>query len=256
MKKILIVDDDKELLEALSIWLKGLGYGIVCATDANSAVMMSRREKPDLIILDIGLPGGDGYTIMKRLKDISPLASIPVIVLTAKDPDIAREKALAAGAAAFFNKPPDNKEFTKAIHRALHESGSMVHRKILVVDENKELQKALGSRLSSVGYEVVFGYDVSSGIMTAKKESPDLIVLDLDLPGGNGFQLMERLRNLMPSTPLIVYTGRVQETARELVEKSGAAAFIKKSEDISKPASTIPLLAAIRRALDAAGSKE
>lgn len=251
MKKILIVDDDKELLQALSIRLKASGYTTVFATDANSAIMITRKEKPDLILLDIGLPGGDGFMIMERLRDITLLSSIPIIVLTAKDPSITMEKALKAGAKAFFHKPPDNTDFLNAIRKALHESGSSVRKKILLVDGDKELQTIIADRLSSSGYDVVFGNDVLSGTIVAKRETPDLVIIEIMLPGGNGFMLMKQLQNIMPTVPVIVFTGKSSEAYEEQSLHAGAAAFLKKPEDVTKPFSTIQLLAAIRRAFDA-----
>ena len=67
-KKILIVDDDKDLLHGMNVWLRSLGYKVVFAVDATSAIAMAQSEKPDLIILDISLPAGGGYHVMKSLK--------------------------------------------------------------------------------------------------------------------------------------------------------------------------------------------
>lgn len=121
-KKILIVDDDEELRRGLGIRLKANGYNVVLAHDAISATSMARKEEPDLILLDIGLPGGDGFIVMERLEAISS-AAVPVIVLTGRDPSTTRDRALKAGARAFFQKPVDNAELLAAIRTALGESG-------------------------------------------------------------------------------------------------------------------------------------
>jgi len=119
--KILIVDDDVDLLRGLTIRLKATGYEVVCATDAIFAVSVAMKEKPDLVILDIGLPGGDGFVIMERLSKIRSTVTIPVIILTARDQFANKERALKAGAVAFFQKPADNDEFLAAIRKALGE---------------------------------------------------------------------------------------------------------------------------------------
>jgi DNA-binding response OmpR family regulator len=121
-KKILIVDDDKDLLRGLSFRLRATGYNTVWAFDGYSVMNIAQKEKPDLIILDLGLPAGDGFTIMERLKRISSLALIPVIVLTARDMQFNKERALHDGAVAFFQKPADNEALLAAIRNALVES--------------------------------------------------------------------------------------------------------------------------------------
>lgn len=120
-KKILIVDDDKDLLRALHIRFKANNYEVVSATDAYMATKMSRDENPDLIILDIGLPMGDGFLVMDRLKDILPASMIPIIMLTGRDPEANKERALKAGAFAFFQKPADNDALLAAVRKALGE---------------------------------------------------------------------------------------------------------------------------------------
>ena len=120
--KILIVDDDKDVLKALSVRLKGSGYGVVYAADGIAAVSVARKEEPDVIILDIGLPGGDGFTVMERLAGILPVAQIPVIILTARDVSENEARARAAGAYAFLQKPIDNDVLLETIRKALGES--------------------------------------------------------------------------------------------------------------------------------------
>ncbi len=127
-EKILIVDDDQDVRRGLGIRLKASGYSVIFAEDAISATSMARKEAPDLIILDIGLPGGDGFIVMERLLSITP-TSVPVIVLTARDPSTNKERALKAGAKAFFQKPADNDEFLAAIRKALGESGEPMEQK-------------------------------------------------------------------------------------------------------------------------------
>jgi DNA-binding response OmpR family regulator len=120
-KKLLIVDDDTDIVRAMHMRLRAHGYQVVLAPDAVAAISTARAEKPDLIILDIGLPGGDGFVVLERLKAVSELALIPVIVLTARHPTPNRDRALHAGAQAFFQKPVDNDEFLAAIRKALGE---------------------------------------------------------------------------------------------------------------------------------------
>jgi DNA-binding response OmpR family regulator len=92
------------------------------ATDAVSAISQAKNEKPDLILLDLGLPAGDGFKVMERLSNVDSLATIPVIVLSARDQQVNKEKSLKAGAKAFFQKPADKVELLASIRRVLEEN--------------------------------------------------------------------------------------------------------------------------------------
>jgi DNA-binding response OmpR family regulator len=117
--KILIIEDDEDLQRGLIVRLKASNYDTAFASDAAMALTVARKEAPDLILLDLGLPGGDGFLILDRMKNIVELAGTPVIVVSARDPHANKERALKAGASAFFQKPVDNQELIAAIQHAL-----------------------------------------------------------------------------------------------------------------------------------------
>jgi DNA-binding response OmpR family regulator len=124
-KTILIVDDDRHILMGLTARMKAAGYRVVATTDAISAMTAACKESPDLVVLDLGLPGGDGFVVLERLKATANLAAVPVIVLSGRDPIDNRKRSLEAGAIAFFQKPPDNREFLGAIRQALGENTAL-----------------------------------------------------------------------------------------------------------------------------------
>jgi two-component system KDP operon response regulator KdpE len=113
--KILVVDDDPDLVRALRLRLRANNYDVSTATDGYSAIASAQKDRPALIILDLGLPVGDGFVVLDRLQNIDALAGVPVIVLSARDPQMNEERALKAGAAAFFQKPADNDELLNVI---------------------------------------------------------------------------------------------------------------------------------------------
>jgi DNA-binding response OmpR family regulator len=121
-KKILIVEDDHDVRLGYHIRLKANGYDTFFAADSLSCIMEARKHQPDLIILDLGLPGGDGFVVMERLKANMYLSVVPVIVVTARDPHSNRERALKAGARAFLQKPVDNDELLGVIRKCLGET--------------------------------------------------------------------------------------------------------------------------------------
>ena len=116
---ILVVDDNPTVRKGLSIRLRANGYEVLFAEDAISATAALVTERPDLVILDLGLPCGDGFVVMERLQKNDRLANIPVIVLTGRELADNRDRALQAGAAAFFQKPVDDGPLLSAIWKAL-----------------------------------------------------------------------------------------------------------------------------------------
>jgi DNA-binding response OmpR family regulator len=117
--KILIVDDDQDIRQLLGHRLKAQGYQAVFASDAISAVNQARHERPDLILLDLSLPAGDGYVVIERMRAMPALEGIPVIIVSARDPLAEEQRFIDSGADAFFRKPFDHEELLTAIGRAL-----------------------------------------------------------------------------------------------------------------------------------------
>jgi CheY-like chemotaxis protein len=129
-KKILVVDDSPVILKALSMKLRSNGYNVFTADEGGAAVSIVRREKPDVILLDISFPpdighgGGvpwDGFLIMEWLRRIEEAKNIPIIIITGGDPVKYKDRALAAGAVNFFHKPLDNDDLLNVIRKTLGE---------------------------------------------------------------------------------------------------------------------------------------
>ena len=130
-KKILVVDDSLVILKVLSVKLNSAGYTVLTAADGASAISTVRKERPDLILLDVMFPpdvahgGGvrwDAFTIMSWIKRIEEAAHTPIIVITSGDPASLKDRCLAAGAAAFFQKPINYDELVATIRRVLGET--------------------------------------------------------------------------------------------------------------------------------------
>jgi DNA-binding response OmpR family regulator len=117
--KIMVVDDDPDLRQALSLRLRANNFDTVNVCDGYSAIAMAQKEHPHLIILDLGLPAGDGFSVLKNLQEYPALSVIPVIVLTARDPEGNEKRTLESGAIAFFQKPADNEELLGVIRASL-----------------------------------------------------------------------------------------------------------------------------------------
>ena len=120
-RKILIVDDNADIRLGMHLRLKANQYETFFAADAFAGVAEARKHRPDLIILDLGLPAGDGFIVMERLQQVPHLAVIPVIVVSARDGLGNQKRAYDAGAKAFLQKPVNDVELLAVIRQALGE---------------------------------------------------------------------------------------------------------------------------------------
>jgi DNA-binding response OmpR family regulator len=118
-QRILIVDDDHDVLQGMHVRLVANQYDTFFAADASTAVAEARACKPDLVILDLGLPAGGGFFVIETLKAIPWLAVVPIIVVSARDAGSNQRLALKAGASAFLQKPVDDARLLAVIRQAL-----------------------------------------------------------------------------------------------------------------------------------------
>jgi len=118
-QKILVIEDDPVARADLQARLEANGYIVVRAADAASAMTVVNRERPDLILLDLGLPAGDGYLVLERLRKIEAFAAIPVLVVTGRSDADTRKRVEAMGVAPVLSKPVDTGVLLAAIRSAL-----------------------------------------------------------------------------------------------------------------------------------------
>ena len=119
MARILLVEDHEEIWDFLSRRLKRRGHDVILAHDGQEGVDKTRRERPEVVLLDMNLPVMDGWTVARRLKDDPATAAIPIIALTAHALAGDREKALAAGCDDYHPKPIDFSKLLTQIDAAL-----------------------------------------------------------------------------------------------------------------------------------------
>jgi len=119
MKSVLLIDDDNVFLLTIGVRLKSMGYTVFAAKDAVTAISAVRKNNPDVIVLDVSLPAGDGFLVAKRLKNLISTAATPIIFVTASEEQGLRERAMKLGAANFLNKPFDATTLADAIESAL-----------------------------------------------------------------------------------------------------------------------------------------
>jgi CheY-like chemotaxis protein len=124
MKSVLLIDDDNVFLLTIGVRLKAMGYTVFAAKDAVSAISAVRKNNPDVIVLDVSLPAGDGFMVAERLNNLISTAATPIIFVTASTKPGLRERAVSLGAVAFIQKPFDATTLADAIESALSPADS------------------------------------------------------------------------------------------------------------------------------------
>jgi DNA-binding response OmpR family regulator len=117
--KILVVEDDKNIALALAVRLRAVGYDVVTAPDAILAVSLALKHRPELILLDLLMPGGNGFVVAERIQDLETMLGVPCIFITASKQPGLREQARRLGAAGFFEKPYDAGDLLATIRETL-----------------------------------------------------------------------------------------------------------------------------------------
>jgi PAS domain S-box-containing protein len=202
----LIVEDDFKSAELIRVQLEAQGFTVLHAASAEAALVLAVQQPLSLITLDIMLPNMDGWEFISRLKRVPALSRIPVIIISIVAD---RAKGFALGAAAVMQKPISRQE----LYESLIELGLLPlaqgHAfKVLVVDDDPEEVELLAGWIHGLAGTVQRAYDGRTAIDMARRELPDLIVLDLLMPDVNGFDVVEALRE-RPDTaciPILVVT--------------------------------------------------
>ncbi len=240
--KILVVEDQADTRNAFGLRLRSAGFDVAFAADGIQAVSATLREKPDLVLLDLGLPGGDGFTVLARLRELPATSALPVVVVSARDAEANRDRAASAGAVAYLEKPVDGALLLTTIRRNLPRPAATSPR-VLVIEDDVDTRRALLMRLTAAGFETSSAADATTGFGAALKVRPDAILLDLGLPAGDGIALIGRLRShkWLSGIPVFVLSARPASTTRQLALDAGAADYFEKPPDNDR------LLAALRR---------
>jgi len=204
----LVVEDDLQAADLIRMQLEAEGFGVLHATSAEAALALAMQKPVSLITLDVMLPSMDGWEFLGRIKQVSDLRRIPVVIISiAAD----RNKGFALGAAAVMQKPISR----KALYESLLDLGllpvSHGHTlKVLVVDDDPKAVELIAVGIQALKSTVLRAYAGREAIEVARRELPDLIVLDLLMPDMNGFDVVEALK-LRPDTarvPILIVTAK------------------------------------------------
>jgi CheY-like chemotaxis protein len=220
MPLALIVEDDARAAELLRLQLQRNGFRVERAITAESALAIAAAECPDLITVDIHLPGMDGWTFIERIKQDLQLAKVPVVVVSIVADKI---RGLTLGASYVLQKPVGRDELANALTASgFPATINGERRTVLVIDDNPNEVKLLGAYLKSTGYRVLTASSWQDGIDLARSKLPDLIVLDLMMPEVSGFEMVEVLKRdaATAAIPILVVTAK-QVTEADLARLDG-----------------------------------
>ena len=179
-KRILVVDDEVDFVKMLQARLKIEGYEVLTAEDGIQGIRMARKEKPDLIILDIMMPGLDGHSVCDMLKKSTLTWSIPVIYLTARTGQADELTAMEKGAEYYLTKPYNPAVLMEMIKSALTKNEAAGEKRggVLVIDQDIVFAHDCEAKLRLAGYKVILAPTAAEGLRAAREHSPDVILLD------------------------------------------------------------------------------
>ena len=217
---ILVCDDDADVRVVLGDILEDRGYRVATAADGASAIELAARERPAAILLDLLMPGLDGWSTLARLKERVDTRDVPVVIITGSSESRDNETVL--------RKPLDAAQLFSAVDSALARWGE--GRKVLVVEDDEDLAPILVEFLRGRGLDPVHARDGNEAVQLSQQQEPALIILDLMLPDTDGFAVVDWLRrhDRLRDVPIMVYTARdLSEAERAQLGVSPATLFTK-----------------------------
>ena len=228
----LVVEDDDNAAELLRLQLEDTGFRVVRTAAAEAALELAALEIPDLLTLDIHLPGMDGWEFLERFKQQERFAGVPVVIVS-----IVADKGrgLSLGASQVLQKPVSREEFSRALAAIGFPVGQECEkqqRSVLVVDDDPKSVQLLGAYLTPAGYRVLSAFGGQEGIDVARQQRPNLIVLDLMMPEVNGFEVVEALKADVntASIPIVIVTAKQITAEDRAILKGAVLKVIQKSE--------------------------
>ncbi|MDO8331362.1 MAG: response regulator [Fluviicoccus sp.] len=201
----LVVEEDDKAATLMRLQLENSGFRVVRTVTAESALELAVAECPDLITLDIELPGMNGWDFLEQLKQHPACASVPVVIVSIVADRI---RGLSLGANQVLQKPVSSQELASALAALGFKEGE--RRTVLVVDDDPKAVQLLCAYLDPIGYRVLSAFGGQEGIEVARRQPPDLLVLDLMMPEISGFDVVEALKRdaATANIPIIVVTAK------------------------------------------------
>jgi len=229
-RTVLLVDDDPDIANLVKMQLEGSGYRVFVLGRGRSVVSKAETKQPDLIILDLILPDVEGLEVLRSLKGNVVTSDIPVIVLTIKQDD---GSAWDLGAVDYLTKPVESEKLLQSVEKALTWQG-----RVLVVEDDSDTLGMLSATIRKIGFTPLVAANGYEALAMARRYRPDLILLDLRLPGMDGYEALTHLKRdaVTQTIPIVTISAHVSdiEQERKRLIALGAASFLPKPFSIEE----------------------
>ncbi len=222
-KLALVIDDDQTALGLMRRRLSQLGYEVITAQNGDAGLALARSESPDLILLDIFMPDMSGYDVLAEIRADDKIKSTPVIVTTVDDD---RARGLQMGATEYLVKPVAQEELRKVL--TIYQE--QIDGEILIIDDDRDASDLIVRTAGQVGLKSRCAYDGLEGMRMIREKIPSAIVLDLTLPGMDGFQILKALEadEALAAVPVVVVSGRpITVPEHGAIRRAGCTFFTK-----------------------------
>jgi signal transduction histidine kinase/CheY-like chemotaxis protein len=226
---VVLVDDDVAMHDLIKRTISKLNLTLLGATNSEKGMELIREVKPKLILLDVLMPGRDGWSLLKECKTDKELKDIPVIMISQLNQS---NLASSLGANDYLTKPIDRTHFINTLKRIL--GSDTQNQKVLVIDDDKDVRELLSRLLKDAGYRPIDARDGKEGLERTKDE-PALIILDLEMPRMDGFEFLDNYIKDVPEdkrAPVLVFSGKDLTDVQEDLLKERVIGLVKK-DDVS-----------------------
>ena len=226
---VVLVDDDVAMHDLIKRTISKLNLTLLGATNSEKGMELIREVKPKLILLDVLMPGRDGWSLLKECKTDKDLKDIPVIMISQLNQS---NLAASLGANDYLTKPIDRSHFINTLKRIL--GNDTQDKKVLVIDDDKDVRELLSRLLKDAGYRPIDARDGKEGLERTKDE-PALIILDLEMPRMDGFEFLDNYIKDVPEenrAPVLVFSGKDLTDVQEDLLKERVVGLVKK-DDVS-----------------------
>lgn len=222
----LIVDDDINLRNMIAMKLEQRGFITAGAGSDQEMIVSMEQRLPDMIILDLNLPDNSGHEILRRLKSTPGNAAIPILMLTASAREADVVAALHSGASSYIVKPVDINMLSERVEKIL----AGMRRTVLVADNDQLILALLQSKFKARGFNVVLTDNGLAAFEHAKRIKPDLMILDIVMPGMDGLSVLKMVRNDMETKDIPVIIASARSAVTDVTDgiESGAQAYVAK----------------------------
>jgi CheY-like chemotaxis protein/signal transduction histidine kinase len=222
---ILIVEDDPEFAKILVKECNSNKFSCIVVESGEQGIEIAKSKNPAAIILDINLPGINGWAVMKILKDNPGTRHIPVHIMSGDD---AKSESNKSGAIGFLQKPVDRKSIKNAFSKIQQYINKDV-KNLLIVEDDENLRHAIKKIIGEEGIEITDADNGKQVLELLANQTYDCMILDLGLPDMSGFELIEKIqKENIHKPPIIVYTGKdISKEENEMLEKYAETVIIK-----------------------------